>query len=448
MVTSWTSPPTSTSLRADLEAAAAAGTEDTQATARLLSGALDASLRLCLVDALSAMAAEVTAASDVEVEIRMHGREPQVVVTVRTSRAGRRAHRAPTTTAAPPASPSACPSRSRSGPRTQAARDGLSVNAWMVRAVHGAHAARQRGTATAAARAAPPASPAADHQPSARPQEHTMPTKTHRFPTPEPIRLHLRSGRGTVQIVAERRHRDRRRGERPARRPAGARRGIERRAHDHRRRAPSPQARQRPPARHHRAPARGLLPRPRHGVGQHRRQRTGRPRRGAGGQRRGVHRAGRRRRRRPLGERRHAPRHGRRHRAAQERLRRPARLAASAARAPPPPRPAPSTWAGPARPSAPSRRRAPSPSATPSAARSTSAPPRATWPWASARARSCGSTSPRCRVAPRSDLAPEAARLRRERGDADGPRRTVSGDITVAPSGSAGAGFDDRRQTA
>ena len=67
-------------VRADLEAAAAAGTEEAQATAGLLSGALDASLRLCLLDALSALAAEVTASSDVEVELRMHGREPQVVV--------------------------------------------------------------------------------------------------------------------------------------------------------------------------------------------------------------------------------------------------------------------------------------------------------------------------------------------------------------------------------
>ena len=33
-------------LRGDLEATAAAGTDETQATARLLSGALDSSLRL------------------------------------------------------------------------------------------------------------------------------------------------------------------------------------------------------------------------------------------------------------------------------------------------------------------------------------------------------------------------------------------------------------------
>ena len=68
-------------VRADLDATAAAGTEEAQATARLLSGALDASLRLALLDALSALAAEVTASGDVEVELRMHGRDPQVVVT-------------------------------------------------------------------------------------------------------------------------------------------------------------------------------------------------------------------------------------------------------------------------------------------------------------------------------------------------------------------------------
>lgn len=125
-------------LRGDLEAAAAAGTAETQATARLLSGALDASLRLCLVDALSAMAAEVTAAGDVEVEIRMHGREPQLVVA----------------SAPEPPDPYAdpledddrgtarltvrLPESLKERVEEQAARDGLSVNAWMVRAVHAA----------------------------------------------------------------------------------------------------------------------------------------------------------------------------------------------------------------------------------------------------------------------------------------------------------------------
>jgi HicB family len=138
-------------VRADLEAAAAAGSDDTRATAALLSGALDASLRLCLLDAMSALAAEVTASSDVEVELRMHGREPQVVVT-----------------SAPPDEPPVevaepfdddgdrgtarltvrLPESLKEQAEQQAVRHGLSVNAWMVRAVQVAlHAAVPPNTA-------------------------------------------------------------------------------------------------------------------------------------------------------------------------------------------------------------------------------------------------------------------------------------------------------------
>ena len=137
-------------LRADLEAAAAAGTDATRETARLLTGALDASLRLCLVDALSAMAAEVTAVGDLgSVEIRMHGREPQVVVL------------ADATPPEPPAAPSMpagapaaegdddgatarvtlrLPEPLKAQAEERAGSEGLSVNAWLVRAVaHAVH---------------------------------------------------------------------------------------------------------------------------------------------------------------------------------------------------------------------------------------------------------------------------------------------------------------------
>ncbi len=127
-------------LRGDLEAAAAAGTEETQATARLLSGALDASLRLCLLDALSALAAEVTASGDVEVELRVHGREPQVVVTAPAPDAPE-----PSATDLPEDDARGTarltvrlPEALKERAEEQAGRDGLSVNAWMVRAVHGA----------------------------------------------------------------------------------------------------------------------------------------------------------------------------------------------------------------------------------------------------------------------------------------------------------------------
>lgn len=129
-------------LRDDLNAAAAAGTEEAQATARLLTGALDASLRLCLVDALSALAAEVTAASDLEVEIRMHGREPQVVVSSPPPTE-------PDPHAAQPAPDEGddggtsritlrLPESLKGSAEQQAARDGISLNAWLVRAVHAA----------------------------------------------------------------------------------------------------------------------------------------------------------------------------------------------------------------------------------------------------------------------------------------------------------------------
>jgi hypothetical protein len=135
-------------LRSDLQAAAAAGGEQAASAAQLLGVALDASVRLCLVDVMSAMAAEVTAASDATaVEIRMHGREPQVVVA-----------------AAEPDEPADLPPAADPGPvggdepegddgggtaritlrlpeslkaqaEAAAAAHGLSVNSWLVRCV-------------------------------------------------------------------------------------------------------------------------------------------------------------------------------------------------------------------------------------------------------------------------------------------------------------------------
>ncbi len=68
-------------LRGSLEAVAAAGTEQTRETAHLLAGAVEPAVRLVLIDALSAMAAEVTAAWDGgTVDVRVHGGRPEVVV--------------------------------------------------------------------------------------------------------------------------------------------------------------------------------------------------------------------------------------------------------------------------------------------------------------------------------------------------------------------------------
>ncbi|MBA3523183.1 MAG: toxin-antitoxin system HicB family antitoxin [Geodermatophilaceae bacterium] len=138
-------------LRHDLQNAAAAGDERTRETARLLSAALDPATRLCLVDAMTAVADEVTAQwDDGAVEIRMRGREPQVVVV----QAQVSAHPAPMPPAppAPPSLPSPpgpddpddgstsritlrLPEALKNRAERAATAEGLSLNAWLMRAV-------------------------------------------------------------------------------------------------------------------------------------------------------------------------------------------------------------------------------------------------------------------------------------------------------------------------
>ncbi|MDN5915675.1 MAG: toxin-antitoxin system HicB family antitoxin [Pseudonocardia sp.] len=68
-------------LREDLAAAAAAGDEQTRRTAALLGSAIEPAARLAIMNALSEMAAEVTAAlGDRTVELRLDGREVRVSV--------------------------------------------------------------------------------------------------------------------------------------------------------------------------------------------------------------------------------------------------------------------------------------------------------------------------------------------------------------------------------
>jgi HicB family len=70
-----------TQLREDLASAAAAGDEQTQRTAALLGAAVEPAARLALMNALSDLAAEVTAAlPDRVVEVRLDGRDVRVSV--------------------------------------------------------------------------------------------------------------------------------------------------------------------------------------------------------------------------------------------------------------------------------------------------------------------------------------------------------------------------------
>src|SRR5215471_2333113 len=89
------------SLRRDLTAAAAPGGDDVARAAELLGGSLEASARMCLLEALSDAAAEITTRLDsTSVEVRLRGREAQFVVTSLA---------APPATAPPTAAPSAPP---------------------------------------------------------------------------------------------------------------------------------------------------------------------------------------------------------------------------------------------------------------------------------------------------------------------------------------------------
>jgi hypothetical protein len=126
-------------LQQDLETAAAPGGVDTT----LLARSLTASVRLVLLEALSDAAAEITSRlPSTSVEVRLRGRDADLVVTEAAPEP------AP---AAPPVSLDGdltrltlrMPETLKDRVETIAAAEGLSVNAWLVRAVSQALAAGQ-----------------------------------------------------------------------------------------------------------------------------------------------------------------------------------------------------------------------------------------------------------------------------------------------------------------
>jgi predicted HicB family RNase H-like nuclease len=127
-------------LRRDLAAAAAPGGPEVTRAADLLSGSLEASTRLVLLEALSDASAEITAKLDsVSVEVRLRGREADLVV-------NETPHMAPA--AAPPPPPSEggdlarvtlrLPEPLKEQVERAANAEGISVNAWLVRAISAA----------------------------------------------------------------------------------------------------------------------------------------------------------------------------------------------------------------------------------------------------------------------------------------------------------------------
>ena len=159
-----------TQLREDLASAAAAGDEQTQRTGALLGAAIEPAARLALMNALSDLAAEVTAAlGDRVVEVRLDGRDVRVAVSpdpAQPTSRSRRPQARPTRASDPAASRGfggdagdisrvtlRLVEQIKSQAEQAAANQGMSLNSWVAQAVQGAlagHAAREvRPTATA-----------------------------------------------------------------------------------------------------------------------------------------------------------------------------------------------------------------------------------------------------------------------------------------------------------
>lgn len=146
-------------LRAQLAAAAESGGEDVRAVAERLSVALDAAARLVLLEVLSDAASEITQElAPGGVDVRLRGREPELVVT-RPAGTG-------IAEAAPVSDPVAgafmadaaddtatsrttlrLPDQLKVRVDKAAAEDGLSVNSWLVRAIAAGLEPKNRGTA-------------------------------------------------------------------------------------------------------------------------------------------------------------------------------------------------------------------------------------------------------------------------------------------------------------
>jgi hypothetical protein len=130
-------------LREDLSTAASAGDDQTKRTAAMLAAALEPAARLAIMNALSDLAAEVTAAlEDRVVEVRLDGRDVRVAVSGVQGPAGA----PPPPPPPPPPDPNGDISRItlrlfeqlKSQAERAAAQQGVSLNAWLSRAVQDA----------------------------------------------------------------------------------------------------------------------------------------------------------------------------------------------------------------------------------------------------------------------------------------------------------------------
>ncbi|MBN1337366.1 MAG: histidine kinase [Deltaproteobacteria bacterium] len=133
-----------------INAAEAGGTEAREIAERLISS-IDAAVRLVLLDALSNAAGEISAdLAPGSVDVRLRSGDPEFVVTVPQPDSAHAGGRVPTpATAGPSVAPSPVasdegrtarttlrlPDHLKTRVETAAARDGVSVNTWLVRTV-------------------------------------------------------------------------------------------------------------------------------------------------------------------------------------------------------------------------------------------------------------------------------------------------------------------------
>jgi hypothetical protein len=126
-------------VRHELGVAAAAGGPDAQALADRLTAPLESAIRLALLEALSEAADQITRElAPASVDVRLRGRDPEFTV----SSGVEELPDAPTVIAPETEDDGGTwrvtlrlPENLRSGVDAAARRDGLSVNAWLVRAV-------------------------------------------------------------------------------------------------------------------------------------------------------------------------------------------------------------------------------------------------------------------------------------------------------------------------
>jgi hypothetical protein len=141
-------------LRQELALAAAAGGEDARELAERLTAPLESAVRLALLDALSEAAAEITQdLAPGSVDLRLRNREPTFVVTPPPADpwTGPAAEAVSTPAPPPPAAPGEddatvrislrLPETVKARVEQAAARAGVSINTWLIRAAAAAAAA-------------------------------------------------------------------------------------------------------------------------------------------------------------------------------------------------------------------------------------------------------------------------------------------------------------------